>query len=755
MITTEKSVMKKFTGWLALLACSTLLAACGGGGGSPGTNSNGVAPSKAATVLLIASASTIDSSGIDGTEVTLTAIVKDANSNVLPGETVNFSADSGNITNTVRQTNSSGAVVEKLNTKGNSTPRVITITASAGNATSAPIKVTVVAATPTLVLTADSGVLQSAGAAGNEVNLTALVKDANNSIMPGVKVDLSADSGSLTLTNRITDANGKVTEKLSTGGDPTSRTITVTARTPGAKDVTAVVSVVGNKLVINNSSSVKVGASTDVTVKLVDSAGNALAGRAVTFSSGANALSVKGGGAAVTNTAGQLVLSYSAMTAGADTIVVKAMGETASSSINVSSSNFNVAAVDGSGNPIASANTNTCQIVAIHYDVNGVPQAGSVALSASRGTIYSDAGCTSASNAPLTLVNGNATGYVSASSPGVATLTANAGGVTVQGTLEFLAPLTASATISVQADPAVVGANLPGSTVQQTTLRAIVRDGTAANNLVKNAQVAFSIVTDPSGGSLTQPSVVTTASDGSASVSYIAGTADTKLDGVTVMAQLQGASTASALVNLTVAKKSLFIGAGTGATIGTPNSATYQLDYAVFVTDATGNAVPGVNITGSVRPRNYYKGQLYFQGLQGPWAVSTDVDKIPTTCLNEDTNSDGILETGEDVNGNGRLDPGITITVTSSGTTDANGQAIVSLIYPRDRANWLDVDLTIRGQVSGTEARYVGYVRLPGLSTDYTSVTTSPPGRYSPYGTVRTGDTYNGALVANGCTIPN
>jgi hypothetical protein len=655
MIITGKSVMNKFTGWLALLACTTLLAACGGGGGSPGTNGNGVAPSTAASVALTASGNTVASAGVEGTEVTLTAIVR----------------------------------------------------------------------------------------------------DANNSVLSGVKVDLSADSGSLTQTNRVTDASGKVTEKLGTGGDPTSRTITVTARVAGAKDVTAVFSVIGNKLVINNSSTVKVGASTDVTVKLVDSAGNALAGRAVTFTSGANALTVKDGGPAVTNTAGQLVLSYSAKTAGADTIVVKAMGETASSGISVSSANFSVAAVDASGNTITSANTNTCQIVAIHYDVAGTAQPGTVALSASRGTIYSDDKCSSALNAPLTLVNGNATGYVSALSPGVATLTATASGVTVQGTLEFLAPLTASATISVQADPAVVGANLPGSTTQQTTLRAIVRDGTAENNLVKNAQVAFSIVTDPSGGSLTQPSVVTTASDGSASVSYIAGTADTKLDGVTVKAQLQGASTASALVTLTVAKKSLFISAGTGSTIGTPNSATYQLDYAVFVTDAAGNAVPGVNITGSVRPRYYYKGQLYFLGIQGPWGISTDPDKIPTACLNEDSNGNGILEAAEDVNGNGRLDPGIPITVTSSGTTDANGQAIVSLIYPRDRANWLDVDLTIRGQVSGTESSYVGYTHLPGLAADFNSLTNSPPGRYSPYGTVRTNDTYNGVTVANGCTINN
>ena len=753
MFTTEKSVMKKFTGWLALLACASLLAACGGGGGSPGTNSNGVQPSKATQVVLIASAATMESSGIDGTEVTLTAVVKDANNNVLPGETVSFKADSGSVSNTNRTTDTNGQVVEKLSTKGNSTPRDITVTASAGSATSAPVKITVVNAIPTLVLTADAGVLQSAGATGNEVNLKVLVKDASNSVVPGVTVGLSADSGSLTYANRTTDANGQVTAKLSTGGDSTSRAIKVTATAPSATAVSMTINVVGNKLVINNSATIKVGSSTDVSVKLTDSAGNPLPGKSVSFTSGANALTVKGGGSAITNSAGQLALSYAALTAGTDTIVVKALGETASSVITVSSSNFNVGTVDAGGAPLASAATNSCQIVAIHYDVGGVPQSGSVALSVSRGAVYSDPSCSSVLNASLPLVNGNATGYVTAASPGVATLTASASGLTVQGTIEFLAPLTAAAIINLQADPAVVGANTPGSTVQQTTLRAIVRDGTVANNLVKNAPVAFSIVADPSGGTLSQPAVVLTGSDGSASVNYIAGTADTKLNGVTVQAQIQGGSNAIALATLTVAKKSLFITAGTGNTVGAPNAATYQSDYSVLVTDAAGNPVPGVNVTGSVRPRYYYKGTLVFLGTQGPWQLNPAAP--PTACLNEDTNSDGLLQSGEDINGNGRLDPGIPITVTPAATTDARGLATVSIIYPRDRANWLDVDMTIRGSVSGTEATYVAYTRLMGLSTDYSAAAVTPPGLNSPYGTVRTGDTLNGVVVVNGCAITN
>jgi hypothetical protein len=108
---------KSANGWHCWSA--PLLSACGGGGGSPGTNSNGVAPSKAASVAE-ASATTLASSGLDGTEVTLTAIVKDAGGNALPNETVSFNASSGTISSTNRVTNSSGQVVEKLSVKGDS-----------------------------------------------------------------------------------------------------------------------------------------------------------------------------------------------------------------------------------------------------------------------------------------------------------------------------------------------------------------------------------------------------------------------------------------------------------------------------------------------------------------------------------------------------------------------------------------------------------------------------------------------------------
>ncbi|MDB5918570.1 MAG: Ig protein [Massilia sp.] len=716
------------------------LSACGGGGGNAGTVPGGATgttgPTAPASVTLVTSASTIAASGADGTEVTLTAIVKDANNNAVPGATVSFKADSGSISNTNRIADANGSVTEKLNVKGDASIRVITITASSGAATSAPKTVTVAtstAAAPKLLLTASSGTLASSGAAGTAVVIKALVLDANNVVMPATKVSFATDSGSLSASQTTTDATGVASVNLDTGTNPASRIITVSAGVPGVPGATVQVNVTGTRITVNANSTVNLGATSDVTVALFDSANAPLANQAVTFSSQVNPLLTKSGssGPALTDGAGKLVLSYAATKAANDIITVRALGETASTPIAISTASFSIKVVDATGAALATADTNQCYPVAVSNFVGGLAQAGTVSISSSRGTVYADSACTQPLTSATPLVSGAAQAFVSASGPGIATLTANSSATSsvVQGTVEFVAKLTSSAVISLQGTPAVVGANTAGSTTQQVTLRAVVLDSISQGNPVKNARVAFSIVTDSSGGSLSQPSELVTGSDGSATISYIAGTTTTAVDGVVIQAAIQSpVATAVAKTNLTVAKKSLFISAGTGNTILTPNAATYQVDYVVFVTDAAGNAVRDVAITGAVRPRFYMKGVMLPIGLSQAY-----VPVVSATCANEDGNKDGVLGANEDNNHNGRLDPVIPMNITSSGKTDASGTAIVSLIYPRDRAFWLDVDFTIRGAVSGSEASYVGYTVLPGLATDYTGPA-APPGVVSPYG---------------------
>ena len=719
--------------WLALLVLSTVLAACGGGGGDPTLGTPGGANNGVASISLVASATTIVASGADGTEVTLTAIVKNASNNALSGQTVAFTASSGTISNTTRVTDANGTVVEKLSVKGDATLRDITIQASSGGITSTPVVVKVVPVTSgiaTLLLTSSGGTLASSG--GTAVNVIAFVKDANNAIVPNASVTFSADSGALGATVVSTNAQGQATVSLNTGGDASLRTIKVSA-SAGAQTASTDISVSGTKLAVNAFSSINLKTSTDMVVKLVDSSGNALVGKPVAFSAQVNPLTVKGGGAspALTDNNGQLVLSYNAQSGTSDTITIKAQGDSLVMPVAINAANFTINAVSGANVALTTLATQTCYAISVHSDVAGTPQTGNVRFSTSRGAIYQDAGCATPLLAPLALVGGNAVAYVQAAGAGRTSLTARneSTGVSVQADVEFVAQLTPQASITLQADPAVIGANTAGSTSQRSSLRAIVRDGTAENNLVKNAQVGFTIQSDASGGSLSSPSVVMTDSDGMATVSYIAGQASTGVDGVVVQAQLQGVSTSSVTAKLTVTKKSLFISAGSGNVLDGTDSSTYRKTYTVFVTDAAGNPVPDVIITAAAWPKAYYKGFLQFSTTATSWVVAQQLE-----CKNEDQNRNGMLDANEDENKNGFLDPGIPLNLSTGGKTDSSGTTTVTLTYPRDRANWLNVELTIRGNSSGTEATYVGYTLLPGLFSDFNRLDVSPPGMYSPYG---------------------
>lgn len=592
-----------------------------------------------------------------------------------------------------------------------------------------------------VLVSTDSGVIQSAGADGSEVTVKALVKDANNNVVPGVQVIFKTDSGVITAISSVSDEKGVATAKLSIGGDPTTRPITVTVTATGAAPKTTIVNVVGTTITISGYPSVNINMKSDISVTLKDSAGVPLKNIPVTFETKTNQLTVKGGGAAVTNASGQLVLSFAANSGSSDTVSVAALGETAALEIKINTTDFAVKVVNGLGALLTQANINTCQIVSVHYADNGVPQSGAVSLNSALGGVFSDGACAIPLTTSIALDgSGNAIAYLKAGTPGVATLnvTHSATNITTQGTIEFVAPLVSSANITLQPDYSVIGTNASGSTTQQSTIRAVVRDGTTQNNLVKNASVNFSIVSDPSGGHLNQPSVLTTGSDGSASVVYVAGTSPAGLNGVKIQAQIiQGASTASVIAMLTVSKQSLFITAGTGNTVATPTSATYQVDYAVFVTDASGNAVSGANVQASVRPRTYSKGRFTVQDNGFGTTLGTLVwaKEFPIyTCLNEDVNSDGILDPSEDVNNSGMLEPGIPVTVTSIGKTDATGTTTFSLLYPRDHAMWTNVDMVITGSVAGTEAHYLASFVLPGLGSDYSDTKISPPGQVSPYG---------------------
>ncbi len=708
------------------------------------------------TVSIVPSSLELSSSGL----ITLTVLAKDGLNNVLSGVKINLTstADTGSGGALIIKdlmTDSNGELKATLTAGNDPTERNITVRAvvdaSAGGSDPGTVVIAVKRLVPKLSISASSGNLDSAGATGTEVNIVVLARDANNNVQPGVVVSLAATSGSLTNTTRTTSALGTITEKLSTGNDPTKRDILVTASAPGLESQTVIVTVSGTVVSLNASSSVNAGSMSDMTVTVADASGKPLGNKVVTFSAAnGSVVALKNPAAgAVTDSGGNLVLTFTAARGiASDSVTVKSLGVMTTKTISINSSNFTVApALQTDPNMVVQAEINKCYAVNIHNDIAGQGQSGTVSLGVSRGAVFKDAACTMEPNAGgFTLSGGNVVAFVKAPSPGVADLVATLNtGASTRGMIEFVAPLQATANVILQVDPGVIGVNTVDNS-QRAVIKAVVRDGTAANNLVKGATINFSILQDGSGGVLLQPSVVKTGADGTATVTFIAGPTATSTDGVQFQGQVvSNFSILPATARLTVGRQALFITAGTGNTIDSTSPQNYIQRYQILVTDAAGNPVRNANVTASVLPTLYFKGFLAFATGASLWDYAIISAGPPpllalAACANEDTNGNGILDGAgtlatEDINGNGRLEPGIPVTVNVDGPTDGAGAATVALQYARDQAKWLEVDLTIRASVSGSEAKYIARFVLRGAAEDYNKKEKAPPGQFSPYGT--------------------
>ncbi|WP_128139400.1 Ig-like domain-containing protein [Janthinobacterium lividum] len=589
--------------------------------------------------------------------------------------------------------------------------------------------------------------LASAGLAGGEVAVTALVKDGANLALPNAKISFAADSGILGSVDAVTDKNGQARALLGTGGANSNRSITVTANV-GTRSGKGTVAVTGSTVELLGPAALMLGQGADLSVTVRDSARKPVAGAAIAYSTGTgNGVRVKDGGAALSNAQGQLVLRLTAGSLGRDAVSVSALGAAATQPYAVAGSDLRLSPAvgqDASGaDVLAEVATLACQPIDARYDKAGVAQTGSASLSSSRGSLFADSACSQALPTSLMFNNGNLPrSYVQSANTGVATITAAvAGGPSAQTRLEFVAPLSPASKLAVQADPAVLRANTAASadnaSANMSTISAVVRDG-AANNLVKNAPVLFTILSDPSGGYLRQAGRVLTGSDGLARAEYVAGPADSGRDGVLIQARIEGAAqaAATALVHLTVARQALSVKLGTGSLLREYSASVLQKDFAVFVSDSAGNAVPGVAITAAAWPSRYAKGYYVWQADKpefpdtGVWRLA-----LPNySCANEDVLRNGIFDAAYDGNGNGVLDPGIPLTVSASGLSDALGMATVTVSYPRNFGSWVRIGLTVRGTVSGTEASATADLPLPTLASDFSARRVDPPGRLSPYG---------------------
>lgn len=571
----------------------------------------------------------------------------------------------------------------------------------------------------TLTLTTSVPQIPSDGSA--TATITALLRDTTNNVVTSVPVSFQSSSGALQVTQATTGASGTATATLSSAGDPTNRTITVTAMT-GTIQATTTVDVVGTKLTMSGPTSLVQGTSGNYTAKLVNSAGTGIQGQTVTVtSSNGNTLNPA---TFTTDSNGSGAFQLTAVNSGADTVTVAALGTQAAQALAVGSQAFTFNA------PAANAQIaiNTPTTVTVTWVSSGTPVANqTVTFSTTRGTLSAGQATTNAS--------GVATVSVSSTTAGPAVISASGTGASGQVNVAFIATVPYS--INVQSNPATI------ATQAQSTITATVRD--VNNNLVQGQTVNFTIVQDSTGGSLSAASAITNA-QGQASVVYTASTTTSSTNGVIISATVPNSSITPGQTTLTVGGATVYLSLGTGNTVIPFSSTQYELPYTVQAIDAAGNGVSGVNITFTVTSLGYLKGARVWNGTT--WAtvgstLANDPDIYTLAgvdgCLSEDTNNTGVYNSHEDYNQNGKLDPGLVAsTDVTSGTTTTGGTAAVNVIYPKDHAYWVAIRLTATATVQGTQSSTSADFWLPGVSTDFNSETVAPPGETSPYGIANT-----------------
>ncbi|MBE0615048.1 MAG: hypothetical protein IH604_15355 [Burkholderiales bacterium] len=202
----------------------------------------------------------------------------------------------------------------------------------------------------------------------------------------------------------------------------------------------------------------------------------------------------------------------------------------------------------------------------------------------------------------------------------------------------------------------------------------------------------------------------------------------TAVNGVSLAVPVTGTT------SLTVAGQANLVSLGTDNLVGgtAPNNTK---TYIAIVTDTAGNRVAGATVAFSLRPARFRKG-TYVLASSAPAPATADhwAQSVKATCPNEDLTFDGIIDTGEDLNGSGKLDPGGVATVNATGVSDANGIATATITYAKDHSNWAEMTLEARTGVAGNDPPTTVDFFLPGVASDYTNINVAPPGQTSPYG---------------------
>ena len=263
---------------------------------------------------------------------------------------------------------------------------------------------------------------------------------------------------------------------------------------------------------------------------------------------------------------------------------------------------------------------------------------------------------------------------------------------------------------SLSITPNTVKPNTDGGKANVANLRALFID--KDNRAIPNMRVRFEIVPPGLGSgesiSTGAQSVITNAS-GVALAQYIPGTRTSPTNGVNIRicygpsdaSLASGKCPESRTSTLTVADEPVSITIGDNNELEKgANNLTYIKKFDVAVANAAGAAVSNADTSVSVDILRYGFGA--FNAAKNAHTLGSG------SCLNEDLNRNGNLDSGEDANGDGKLTPpkaDIVVSYLNGSKTGINGRLAVQVEYPQNVATWLTYKLTVSTNVAGSEGR--------------------------------------------------
>ncbi len=589
--------------------------------------------------------------------------------------------------------------------------------------------------------TARATVLDATGApVANKLVTFAGAGGGNLVITPASLVTNTAGVAEISVAPSATSTGGGVSLSASATVDSTAVTTQVdfnlaaNSNLPTASVVSDFVLLV-NKNSMNNSGTDSVG----LTVVAVDAKRNIVAGATVAVASDGNSIFTPGS-SAQTDSSG----SYKGdLTIGSDksnrdiTLTVTMNGIVKRTTVKVTGSHLSIQAA-----PSAPTPGQAVLVTATLLDSAGVPIAdavitfgGDLAELKNQTLITDSSGIVSKM---VTAPQVSKSYVLSASGNGI---NASNYQLNVFSTVVPDAVIPAGAVPSLSASPNVLSVNSAGTSANKANLRFLFLDST--NRPVKNVRVRFEDITTGLafvGASLSSGATVLYTDDsGIVSTQYVPGPNSSPTNGIKVRACYAGSDFAAGvcpnpvIVSLTTVGQALAVSIGDDNLL-TAGAGTYIKNFTVTVADSAGRAVANAPVAISVDLTHYGKGATETSYISGGLQVnaltvvplsltvsypanSTDPAAAPAQriwCANEDTNRNGNVDPGEnlnnsvDSNGQPTLEPRKSDLIVSYAdpavtTTNASGVLVVKVEYSQRFGTWLAYRVIATTSVAGSQ----------------------------------------------------